>query len=247
MLANRGQITTELNKNSANQEDFSIMSQAIWESTNFDQFWQHVPTLAQVNYEMLTLPEVFRVTLSELNSLHGNKLPIECFDKKSHDQYTIATDAYSFPHLLALKKQPLYAPSNGDRTGWIYIYSNIAEIGIGRYEEGFLWWKSISYKSRLKIGRTERHLFVRLKEQVDKAATALARKPVILGAFWSPQVVSDERIIHQRLSKFRANDAGGTEWFECPSVFALEVVRTVLLESRQKARDSQTLKSVTVS
>jgi T5orf172 domain len=247
MLANRGQITTELNKNSANQEDFSIMSQAIWQLTNFDQFWQHVPTLTQANYEMLTLPEVFRITLSELDSVYGNRLPIEWFDKKSHDQYTIATDAYSFPRLLALKNQPLYGRSKGDGTGWIYIYSNIAEIGIGRYEEGFLWWKSINYKSRLKIGRTERHVVIRLKEQAADAATVLGRKPVILGAFWSPKVVSDERAIHQRLSTFRANDAGGTEWFECRSVFALEAVRTVVLESRQKARDSQTLESVMAS
>lgn len=209
------------------------MGQHIWELTDFNQFWRYVPTLTLANYETKTLPEVFRITLADLNKLSGHRLPIECFDDDAHEKYTIATDAYSFPRVLELKDQNLYRTANENGTGWIYIYSNIAEIGIGRCEEGSLWWKSINYSCRVKIGYTGRHLFKRLKEQTDKAAIALARKPIILGAFWSPQIVLAERSIHQRLRSFRAENAGGTEWFECPPVDALKAVRHVLLESRQ--------------
>ncbi|MEH2388345.1 MAG: GIY-YIG nuclease family protein [Nostoc sp.] len=218
------------------------MSQKIWELADFNEFWKHVPTLALVNYETKTLPEVFRITLGDLNELFGSRFPIECFDYDALDKYTIATDTYSFPHLLELKDQSLYGAANEDGSGWIYIYSNIAEIGIGRCEEGYLWWKSINYNCRVKIGRTGRHLFQRLKEQADKAATALARKPVVLGAFWTPNVTNVERSIHQRLRNFKAENAGGTEWFECPSVFALKAVRHVLLESR-KIQLEQTVSS----
>lgn len=203
-----------------------------WEDIDFSTFWQDVLPVTLAHCHLSNIPEVFRVSLSDLNRFSENMFPIECFDENSHELHTIATDAYSFPHLLELKDKSFDGPASTDGTGWIYVYSNVAEIALGKSEDGFFWWKQINYRCRVKIGCTRRHLFTRLKEQADKSATALARKPVILGAFWSTQAVKDERKIHHKLGGCRALHSGGVEWFECLPFSALETTRLVLQESR---------------
>lgn len=43
------------------------MTETFWESTNFDHFWERTAPLVLANYETQQIPEVFRVTLADLN------------------------------------------------------------------------------------------------------------------------------------------------------------------------------------
>ena len=113
---------------------FFKMTYKFKELNNFEQFWKHVPTLELSNFETLTPPEIFRITLEDLNTFLDHRLPTECFDKQSWDKFTIATDAHSFPHVLNLRSKSLSERADTDGNGWIYIYSNFAEIHVGRYE-----------------------------------------------------------------------------------------------------------------
>jgi hypothetical protein len=93
-----------------------------------------------------------------------------------------------------------------------------------------LFWETIRYESRLKIGRTFRHPIQRIHEQSEGGSS---RSIIPLGLFWSPNIVKDDQSIGSRLSHKNLNDTPGIEWFSCNPEFAINEIMIVLEASRK--------------
>lgn len=197
-----------------------------------EHFWAKVAPVKLSGIASSTYsPALFRYSIDDLNTTLDNKLLIDKFDRSFYHQPTIISDAASLPYLLDLKGRSQSTYSCPDPSGWIYIFSNIAEIAMGHSEEWFLFMRTkVKYECRLKIGRTTKHPMHRLRAQAS--STAQTRPMMILGLFWSPCVAIHERNIHKKLDKYQVTDVPGVELFEIEPMMALEAIRTVLSKDR---------------
>ena len=56
-----------------------------------------------------------------------------------------------------------------------------------------------------------------------------------------------ERLIHKDLDQYKAEEAGGVEWFQCPSIKALRTVREVILNERLELENQSSLERLNES
>jgi hypothetical protein len=208
-----------------------VMARDLSGKVELEHFWANVAPINLSTVASNNPPDLFRYSIDDLNTTLDKKLLIDRFDGSFHHQPIIISDAVSLPYLLDLKGRAQSTYSCPDPSGWIYIYSNVAAIALGRSEEWFMFLRTkVKYECRLKIGRTTKHPIHRLRAQASSAA--LIHPMMILGLFWSPQVALDERNIHSRLDRFQVTDVPGIELFEIEPIQALEAIRTVLSKDR---------------
>jgi hypothetical protein len=174
---------------------------------------------------------VLRFSIDSLNDALGNVLSFNRLDSVLRRVPTIVSDQGSIEHLLSLYREPQSSYRCPENTGWIYIFSNIAELYLGKEIDRFLFWEKIRYESRLKIGRTFRHPIERIHEQ--SIGGGHGRSIIPLGLFWSPNIAKDDQTIGSRLSHKKLNDTPGIEWFNCNPEFAVNEIMTVLELSRK--------------
>lgn len=207
-------------------------------SLELEHFWRDVPAVRISNLSKQSfIPKLYRYSIDDLNEALNNRLLIDRFDSSFHNKQTIISDAKSFPYLMDLRDRAQSTYRCPDPSGWIYIFSNISEVVLGRSEEWFMFIRTkVNYECRLKIGRTIKHPFHRLRQQAS--STAQTRPMLLLGLFWSPCAAIDEHNIQSKLDSYRVTDVPGIELFEIEPMVALEAIRTVLIEDRQPRNQS---------
>jgi T5orf172 domain len=197
--------------------------------------WHDIETF-DVSKGLEFVPDkVFRFCLEDficiwresLNSTSDNRDKLSSiFNIDYFNSCTVLTNAIS---LKKLANTGFYDSSPKDRSGFIYIYTFEDNVLAGKYDEGILWWKTQRYETKLKIGRTEQHVFNRIKQQLD-CKTAISEPPILLAVFWTRLVVQCEHKIHEDLAAKRLSDntgqaaKGGVEWFKDKPTLVLPIV-----------------------
>lgn len=192
---------------------------------NIENIWYDVPAVKITNNVTLP-PGLFRFSLSDFVYVWKGFPSMSCAEKRNRlertfntdyfDAHTVLTDAISFEKLV---DTGYYAPSLGDGSGFIYIYTFEDNVLAGKHRQGKLWWAVDRYDTKLKVGRTEQHILNRIDQQLD-LRTTVSEPPILLTALWTKEVAMCERTIHQQLSSKRLTDStgkaarGGVEWFK---------------------------------
>lgn len=220
------------------------MPKNLHNKVNIKDFWNGIYPIDLLSYSSQKTNKYVRFSIDDLNDALGDVLSFNRLDSVLRGVPTIVSDQESIGHLLSLygERQSSYqCPGN---TGWIYIFSNIAELYLGQEIDRFLFWETIRYESRLKIGRTSRHPIQRIHEQ--STGSDYSRSIIPLGLFWSPNIVKDDQQIGSRLSYRNLNDTPGIEWFSCNPEFAINEIMIVLEASRKSNPVKSTIAQETI-
>jgi hypothetical protein len=206
------------------------MPKNLHKEVSIKDFWNGIYPIDLSTCSQQKSSRFVRFSLDNLNAALGDVLSCNKLDSVLRSTPTIVSDSGSLEHLLALSKKTQHSYKCPGESGWIYIFSNIAEIYLGQEIDKFLFWKTIRYESRLKIGRTFRHPIQRIHEQ--SASEGHSRAIIPLGLFWSPKIVIDDQRIGSRLAHKNLNDTPGIEWFNCSPELAIDEIMNVLQQSR---------------
>jgi hypothetical protein len=203
---------------------------------NSEDIWHGVPAVNLAKDASLP-SEVFRFSLSDfvcrwkgfpsMNNLEKRNRLERIFNADYFDSHTVLTDAISLEKLI---DTGFYDPSPKDGSGFIYIYTFEDNVLAGQFTQGMLWWETLCYETKMKIGRTEQNLLNRINQQLDMKTT-VSEPPILLAAFWTNQVCICERTIHQQLASKRLTDSmgrtarGGVEWFKDIPTSVMPIIR----------------------
>jgi T5orf172 domain len=181
--------------------------------------------------------QLSRYSLISLNQACGDKLPLGKFNLDYYRSRIIVSDNYSFQdNMRGLFDTPIKAKEKEDGSGWIYLYTNEQELNNGKLEGGWLWWYSIKYKCRIKIGRTGRHPIQRIREQ---QSAGVAHLPLILGLLWTPTIGTADTVLRNVLKSYKARNSGGDEWYLIEPSEALKIVVESIENCRNKVPNSE--------
>lgn len=200
------------------------------EQISLEDFWRGISEF-DLDPSREPSKDIFRTSLEDLNYLAGSTLLLDNIDENFHARHSIVSDKFSWPYFLDLQNRSQTTYNCPPSTGWIYIYSNVAELTLGKNESGMLWWRQVDYECRLKIGKTTKHPIERIRQQARH--TANSRALTILGLFATPQPEVAERKIHMAMQEFKVRDISSIEWFDCAPALALEIIRDVLERLRE--------------
>jgi hypothetical protein len=185
-------------------------------------------------FDLKSPPPLFKYSLSDLSHASDEPLPLSKFNMHMYSSKTIATDAYSAQNQLqGLFKMPIDEAKRKDGSGWVYMYTNLPELVYGLQSIVLNGEKISSVRSRIKIGITGAHPINRVDSQQE---TGTFHTVILLGLFWTPDILRADRELKQRLDPYRPVEAVGTEvYFGQPEELLVEIL-TSLQPSRTPRR-----------